>query len=278
MAPSQLELLQEYGIRPVKRRGQNFLIDGNLARAIAADVLALGDRVLELGAGGGALTRPLLAGSRRLVCVEIDRKLCDLLQREFGARPEFELTPGDLSRLDWSAALAATGPAAVVAGNLPYALTSKVLFALAEHRLAVGGAVLMVQKEVAQRMVASLGSADYGILAVVLGAVFAIDILRTVPATVFWPRPEVASAVVRLIPSCSWSEQEFHNFQGLVKLLFGQRRKKLQTLLRTLLDLDEQTVARVTAEAGVDAHARPQQIPIAGWRQLASVLTLEANG
>ena len=271
--PSQTALLKAHGIRPVKRRGQNFLVDGNLARAIALDTLALGDHVLELGAGGGALTTPLLDGGAVVTAVEVDRHLCALLRAEHGRTPGFRLVEGDLARLDWAAEVAAAGPRPVVAGNLPYVLTSTVLFALAELHDRVAGGVFMVQKEVAERMIAAPGGRDYGVLAVVLGAVFAPEIVRTVPATVFWPQPEVASAVVRLVPRAPWSADELAAFTAVVKTLFGQRRKKLATQLRKHYELDAAGVLRVAAQAGVDPELRPEQLDPAGWRRLAAVLS-----
>ena len=94
---SQQALLRDYGIKPVKRRGQNFLVDGNLARSIAQDTLALGSRVLELGAGGGALTIHLLAAAEMVLCVEVDRNLCALLESEFGELSNFKLMEADLA-------------------------------------------------------------------------------------------------------------------------------------------------------------------------------------
>jgi len=270
--PSQLALLRRHGIRPVKRRGQNFLVDGNLARAIAADVLALGDRVLELGAGGGALTTPLLDGGAVVTAVEVDRHLCALLAAELGDEPGFVLQQDDLARLDWDAVLAAAGPRPVVAGNLPYVLTSTVLFALAERHDRVAGGVFMVQREVAERITAAPGGRDYGVLAVVLGAVFAPAVVRTVPATVFWPQPEVESAVVRLTPRESWDPGAFAAFTATVKTLFGQRRKKLATQLRKHYGLDADAVRSVAAAARIDAEARPEQVDGAGWRRLAAAL------
>jgi len=116
---SQQALLRDYGIRPVKRRGQNFLVDGNLARSIAQDTLALGSRVLELGAGGGALTTHLLAEAEMVVCVEVDRNLCALLRNEFGSLDNFNLIEADLAKLDWFATVDETGGRPVIAGNLP---------------------------------------------------------------------------------------------------------------------------------------------------------------
>lgn len=269
---SQSNLLRRHGIRPVKRRGQNFLVDGNLARAIASDVAALGPRVLELGAGGGALTVHLLDLCERVTCVEVDRKLCSLLTAELGGAAGFHLHEGDLARLDWPALVAAAGPRPVVAGNLPYVLTSKVLFALADLREQVAGGVFMVQKEVADRLVAAPGSRDYGVLGVVMGSLFAIELVRTVPASVFWPQPEVVSAVVRLVPRGGWSDAEYGPFLSTVKTLFQQRRKQLGSALRRLMDLSDEQVAEVTAAAGIDPVLRAEQVPADRWRALAAQL------
>ena len=269
---SQLALLRAHGIRPVKRRGQNFLVDGNLARAIAQDVRGLGDRVLELGAGGGALTAPLLDGGAAVTAVEVDRGLCALLAAEFADDAGFRLLEADLAKLDWATVLGAAGPRPVVAGNLPYVLTSTVLFALAEHHREVAGGVFMVQREVAERIVASPGGRDYGVLAVVLGAVFAPAIVRTVPASVFWPQPEVESAVVRLEPRPAWSRAEFTDFVATVKTLFAQRRKKLRTQLRKHHQLDAAAAAAVAAAAGVDPDRRPEQLTREEFRRLTAAL------
>lgn len=272
MSRSQLELLRAYGIKPVKRRGQNFLVDGNLARAIAEDILDIGPNVLELGAGGGALTGHLLAAADNVACVEVDRHLCGLLRTEFGADANFELIEADLARLDWPAVMAAAGDRPVLAGNLPYVLTSKVLFTLAELRDYVAGGVFMVQKEVAQRLVARPGGRDFGVLTVVLGSLFAIKMLRTVPRTVFWPRPEVESAVVRLLPQTAWTDEEFGIFVQVVKTLFGQRRKQIQTLLRQHYGLDAAQCADLCGAVGVRAEQRPEQIDLDQWRRLAAAL------
>lgn len=270
--PSQLALLKRHGIRPVKRRGQNFLVDGNLAKAIALDILAMGDRVLEMGAGGGALTGPLLDGGARVTAVEVDRHLCALLAAELGAEPGFRLVEADLAKLDWAALVTEAGPRPVVAGNLPYVLTSTVLFALAELHDRVAGGVFMVQREVAERITALPGGRNYGVLAVVLGAVFSTRLVRTVPATVFWPQPEVESAIVRLVPQQAWQPEEFAAFTQTVKTLFGQRRKKLGTQLRNHYDLDAAALARTAAAAQVDPQLRPEQLDGAGWRRLAAAL------
>ena len=277
MTESQLARLRRHGIRPVKRRGQNFLVDGNLARSIAAEVSALGSLVLEFGAGGGALTEHLLDQCEQVIAIEVDRKLCQLLRAEYGERAGFRLREEDLARLDWPEVLASLGPRPVVAGNLPYVLTSKVLFGLADEQATVAGAVLMVQKEVAERLVATPGGRDYGVLAVILGSLFEIALVRTVPATVFWPQPEVASAVVRLVPRDPWPATEYRTFCQTVKNLFQQRRKQIGSTLRSFYNLDESAVAALAETVGFVATDRPEQIDAATWRRLARVMAGEGG-
>ncbi len=169
--------------------------------------------------------------------------------------------------------MAAAGEQPVIAGNLPYVLTSKVLFALADLREVISGGVFMVQKEVAERLVATPGGRDFGILAVVLGSVFDVKIIRKVAPSVFWPKPEVESAIIRLTPKGEMPQAEFDRLASVVKTLFGQRRKKLRTQLRVHYSLDDEAVNELAARAGVDVDKRPEQIDPAGFQRLAAVLT-----
>ncbi len=273
MSRSQKDLLRLYGIQPVKRRGQHFLLDGNLARWLAHRTLELGSDVLELGAGAGALTAPLLAMGARVTAVEVDRRLCALLAQEYGQNPNMTVVGADLAQLDWRVQLLATGVRPVVAGNLPYVMTSTVLFALADQRERLAGAVLMVQKEVAGRLTAVAGSKEYGVLAVLLGSLFTIEVIRQVPAAVFWPRPEVASAVVRLVPAASWRESEYRDFRQVVKTLFGKRRKQVGTLLREEYGMSAGALSDLARTTGVDLVARPEQLPAEQLRSLARDLS-----
>jgi 16S rRNA (adenine1518-N6/adenine1519-N6)-dimethyltransferase len=271
--PSQQELLRRHGVRPVKRRGQNFLVDGNMARAIAADVVSLGTDVLELGAGAGALTFPLLEAGARVTAVEVDRRLCGILREETADEARFRLLEADIASLDWAQALAAAGDRPVLAGNLPYVLTSEVLFALADWRDRVAGAIFMVQQEVARRLAAGPGSREYGVLAVLLGSLFEIEVVRQVPPGVFWPRPEVTSAVVRLAPGPeSWDEAEYRRVRALVKRLFQQRRKQVGKLLRQLHGVSAATAGLWLDRAGVAPGDRPEHISREAFRMLAAAV------
>lgn len=248
------------------------MIDGNLARAIAADALALGNDVVELGAGGGALTGPLLAGGARVLAVEIDADLTRLLRAEYGQHSQLTLRQQDIARLAWAEILVEAGSRPVVAGNLPYGLTSEVLFALAEHQRRLAGAVLMIQREVAERLAAEPGGRDYGVLAVLLGSLFAVEVRRTVPPAVFWPQPDVSSAVVKLTPRESWPDAEWRGFQAVVKACFAQRRKKMSSILRDRFGLSDERVASRAAAALCDLDRRPEQIDRITWRRLAGAI------
>jgi len=120
--------------------------------------------------------------------------------------------------------------------------------------------------------VARPGNRDYGVLGVVMGSLFSVELVRTVPATVFWPQPEVVSAVVRLVPRGGWSDAEYVPFLATVKLLFQQRRKQLGSALRRLLELSDQQVAELTAAVGIDPSLRAEQISTERWRELAAHL------
>jgi 16S rRNA (adenine1518-N6/adenine1519-N6)-dimethyltransferase len=276
----QQEMLRRYGIKPTKRRGQNFLIDGNMSRAIAADVMQLGDHVLELGAGAAALTLPLLDAGAKVLAVEVDRHLCKLLRTELAAYPDFQLQEDDIAKLDWAELLLKAGGSPVVAGNLPYVLTSEVLFAVADCRNQVAGAVFMVQREVAQRLVASSGNKEYGVLSVVIGSLFDVQIVRQVPPQVFWPRPDVVSAVVRLLPRADidqWSDDEFKAFKETVKGLFNQRRKKTGTILRKKFGLGADLTDKLLQEAGIDPEWRPEDIGRGQLRALSNLMAAETS-
>ena len=204
-----------------------------------------------------------------MTAVEVDRNLTALLRAELGGRRDLRVVEADLARLDWPATLAEAGPRPVVAGNLPYVLTSVVLFALADERQAHAGAVLMVQREVAERLAAAPGSRSYGVAAVVMRSLFQVEVLRTVPPNVFWPQPEVESAVVRLSAGVPWPEAEYRTFVATVKTVFGHRRKQLGAILRRAYELTAAQAEAVAAAAGCTAAARPEQLDLAAWRRLA---------
>jgi 16S rRNA (adenine1518-N6/adenine1519-N6)-dimethyltransferase len=254
--------------------GQHFLADEAAALRI---VDALGDvsdaTVLEIGPGRGAITDLLARKSRRLIAVELDRVLSAQLRMKFSMQPNVEIIEGDILTIELDTVFGAkpgslrTGlnfapePARVI-GNLPYYITSDILLRLLEYHRYFSAIVLMVQKEVADRLAASPGSRDYGLLSATAQLYGRIEQLFTLPPEAFSPPPKVHSSVVRItikprLKSLRVSEAEFIAF---LKLCFGQKRKTLWNNLKTRYD--EDALRAALAKSGVKPSIRAEALPL----------------
>lgn len=250
--------------RPRKRFGQHFLHDPNVvARIVAAIDPREGDRLVEIGPGQGVLTAPLLERVPSMTAVEIDRDLAASLQQRFGAK--LRLIVEDALGVDFTA-LRGSGPKLRIVGNLPYNISTPLLFHLLEHRAAIADMHFMLQKEVVERMAAAPGSKTYGRLTVTLAPWVKVESLFTVGSGAFRPPPKVASAVVRLTP---WERPPFRvedpqAFELIVRRAFGQRRKRLRNTLKGILD------AQAIEAQGIDPDLRPEQISAEQYARLAN--------
>jgi 16S rRNA (adenine1518-N6/adenine1519-N6)-dimethyltransferase len=240
-----------------KRLGQHFLSDPRiLARIADAVAPASEETVLEIGPGPGGLTEALAKRTKRLICIEKDRDLVPALRQRF---PAVEVVEADALKTDWHE-LVGTGPF-VIAGNIPYNITSPLIdLALAPPR--PRRVVYLVQKEVAERLGAKPGGAEYGALTVGVSAVARVERLFTVPAGAFHPRPAVDSAVVRLTPldSPPLADEEVASFRRFVVGLFGFRRKQLIRGIRELTGLTAERVAAILEQVGISKEKRPQEL------------------
>jgi len=251
--------------RPRKRFGQNFLHDPGIAQKIlsAADI-GEGQLVVELGAGKGFLTRPLADTGARLVALELDRDLYTALVPEFEASDHVDLINVDFTDVSLTSLLAERGVSrCVLIGNIPYHLTRDVLFSfLVDEHEVVDAAYLMMQKEVAQRIVAGPGSRTYGIPSVILQSLYEVKLLFKVAAGSFVPRPKIDSAVVefKALDTPLVGGQEFKAFTTLVRSLFQQRRKTLAKSLRSFYALVETEVAQIERDTGIDLEKRPEAL------------------
>ena len=220
-------------LAPKQSLGQNFLRDPNTIRRIAEAVQAAPGPdapVVEIGPGTGAVTEALLARYPGLVALEIDQRAIELLRE---AHPALDVRHVDVLEADWAALAAERGGRLHVVGNLPYYITSPILFGLADARAHVAEATVMMQREVAERLVAVPRTKAYGILSVVFQRFSDVQLLFKVPPTVFYPRPAVESAVVRLTfraaaPPPSKAEDYL---RGVIRTAFNQRRKMLRGAL-----------------------------------------------
>lgn len=256
--------------RPRKRFGQNFLVDRSVIERIARSIDPQPhDRVIEIGPGHGALTRVLLERLPRLDVIEIDRDLAAELVRDHD--PErLHVHLGDALKFDFSA----LGARIRIVGNLPYNISSPLLFHLLAYADAIVDIHVMLQKEVVDRMVAAPGSSDYGRLTVMLGYRFEIERLLRVPAGAFRPQPKVESAFARLRPRAvsPWKLDDAEAFARVVALAFGQRRKTLRNALAPLAD------ESVLSAAGIDPQARGETLSIAQFVALANAVQAARRG
>jgi len=259
---------------PKRSLGQNFLIDrGAVQRIVAALAPRPQEPVLEIGPGRGALTGELIRAAGRIAAVEYDDALAEGLRERFDTAV-LDLRVQDVLQLDFSDvahALSAgrTGRLAVV-GNLPYNISKPIAQLLIRQRDQVDRAVLMFQREVAQRLTAGPGSRDYGPLSVLAGFAFRIERLFDLPPRAFWPRPGVVSTVTRWSPAAGppLAAEDERRLRGVLAACFSSRRKTLRNNLRGVFG-DPARVERLLEAAGLEGRLRAEAVPPDGFSRLA---------
>lgn len=258
--------LREIQVSPVKSLGQNFVHDRNLSRWIVDQLRATSaDYVVEIGPGLGALTGPILDSGARVLALEKDGRLADFLRNQF-KNERLEVRHGDA--LDFNVQTLFTERTVKLIGNLPYYISSQLLLKFLEYPSPISLAVLMLQKEMADRLSASPSTKEYGALTVLLQRHYRIKFLRKVPTAVFIPRPDVDSAVISIIPRRS-DELPAYDDELLVTLVrqgFSQRRKQLGNLLA-----DHIKDWSAAAEAvGLNQKARAETLSLQDWIKLTN--------
>ena len=258
--------LEERGFRPSRRLGQNFLRDGNMARAIVRDARVLaGDFVLEVGPGCGFLTLHLAALGARVLAIEIDPRLLEVARELLTPWPNVRFVLGDAlagkhalspGLLD---ALPRSGPWHVVS-NLPYAAGTPILALCARLPNPPASMTCLVQRELAERITASPGGREWGALAVRMQTAYLCELVRPVPPDLFWPRPKVESSLLRLeLREARPGAEELARLDGLLELLFRQRRKSVGGLLASRLG-GREAAERLLGSLGIRPDARPERL------------------
>ncbi|MDH5444097.1 MAG: 16S rRNA (adenine(1518)-N(6)/adenine(1519)-N(6))-dimethyltransferase RsmA [Gammaproteobacteria bacterium] len=250
-----------------KRFGQNFLHDPNVIQNIINLIHPRPDEhLVEIGPGQGAMTRQLVSSCKKFDAIELDRDLIPVLQTEFGHLPQFELHQGDALKFPFCDL--ANNDKLRVTGNLPYNISTPLLFHLMDHLHCIQDMHFMLQKEVVVRITAQPGDKLYGRLGIMLGYFCDSENLMTIGPGAFRPAPKVDSAIVRLTP---WSSlpAEAENLADLNRVVtqaFSQRRKTLRNSMKNLLDIDEIT------QLGIDPSIRPEQLALQDFVNLANQL------
>ena len=253
--------------RPKKFLGQHFLSDPGLLGRIADTLGATSDdTVIEIGPGRGGLTAQLLKRAGRVIAIELDRELAPMLAERWKDEPRFQMVEGDVLKQDLGAL---AGGKYLLAGNVPYNITTPILFH-AMRRPRPERAVYLVQREVAERIVAPPGSEAYGALSVNVQALATATLLFGVSAKAFTPPPKVESAVLRIVPRAEplMREDEEEPFRLLVQAAFGLRRKQMRRVLRTVRGWDAPMADTALSAAAIDPAARPETLSPAEFLRL----------
>jgi len=268
------DALASRGLSPRKRFGQNFLVREELADRIVEHChLREDDVAVEIGPGAGALTARLARRVRQLVAVEKDRGLVELLREELGDLPRLEIVEGDFLEYDLAAVARTYGVEKLaVVGNIPYNVTTPILERLFEQRAVVRSAVMLVQKEYAERLAAAAGTPEYGSLTLYARYNALLEPLMTIKSSAFWPKPDVDSMLVRFLirekpPVTVTSEALLFR---VIRGSFQMRRKQLANTLEESLGLDREGVASLCRAAGIDPRRRGETLNLDEFAKLAN--------
>ena len=273
---SPATLLKAWNLLARKELGQNFLKDPSLAGQLA-DLAGLesGDIVIDLGAGLGAMTIAAATRAQKVIAVEKDTRLLPLLRAELLVHEiaNVEVLSQDILSMDLSAMAGGKGRGFTILGNLPYNISSQVIIKLIHARHCIRKAVLMFQKELADRLCAGPGTRTYGRISVMLQYCARIKVLRQIRADMFFPRPKVDSAVldITFIADPSPRVEDEQLMGCVVKAAFGRRRKTLQNALSAGLSfMDKESVTRVLHESGIDPKRRAETLSVAEFVELTN--------
>jgi 16S rRNA (adenine1518-N6/adenine1519-N6)-dimethyltransferase len=271
------ELFKEQQLSPRRQWGQNFLIDANVARKIKAALEAVpGRSAIEVGPGAGALTLLLDQDGYQVLALEIDRGLVRLLNELFAGRSGVTIQQSDALKVKWRELMGdhfGSGTEVKLISNLPYVISGPFLFSILKEHFPFQAAVLMLQKEVARRLVASPGDPDYGALSVLCCYYTQGKVLFDVSNSVFWPKPKVGSAVLLLKPRFRiLAPDQEPLLWTIVQGVFQQRRKTIiKNLGRLWPDLRDHLPA-LLVEAGIDPVSRPEEIGVEQFAKLSRII------
>ena len=278
MTGTPKDLIKQYHIKPRRKLGQSFLLDQNIIhKIVAAAGISAEDVVVEIGAGIGVLTENLAQQCRKIIAVELDENLVEVLKDKLAGYHNVEIHSGDVLKYDFASTSNTYNYKVKVIGNIPYNISSPVIFHLLNFRSAISDFVLMLQKEVVARLVAGPDNKSYGVPSVLLQMFASVEKVFDVPATCFYPRPKVESAVMKGFflkePAVELYDEIL--FTQLVKAAFAQRRKMLLNNLRNLSiikDIGENNLKDILVSAGIDGRRRGETLSVAEYGRLSNLL------
>lgn len=270
------EILERYGFKFSKSLGQNFLIDGNIVRKIVDEGdITSEDYIIEIGPGMGTLTEELALRAKKVVAIEIDDTLLPILDETLGKYDNVEIIHGDVLKIDIEKLIEeklSGGPVKVVA-NLPYYVTTPIIAKLIEDNLNLQSIIVMVQKEVAERMEAGPGGKEYGSLSVFVNFYSKPEIVVKVPKTVFMPQPKIDSAVIKLEIKKELPDVDKDKFFKIVKAAFSKRRKTILNSLSTYgFNIEKETIKEALEKLNINVDTRAENLSVEDFIKISKTL------
>ncbi len=260
-----------------KSFGQNFLIDDNILQGIveSANVVE-DDTVIEIGPGLGNLTHYILEKKAKVVAFEIDRDMIDILNDRFNSNKNLEIVNKDILKVDLNEYI--TDKKVKIIANLPYYITTPIIFKLLEYRRNIASITVMIQKEVAERITATPHSKDYGVLTINTNYLADVEKLFNVPNTSFIPTPNVTSSVIQIVPNEQKEKdlgiKDEEIFKELIKKAFSARRKKLSNSLCNtgICGMTKQEIDSMILQIGLNPNCRAEEVSIADYVRMANII------
>lgn len=266
------QVTRQYQHRARKRFGQNFLHDQNIIdRIVKAAHPQPGQMLVEIGPGQGAITEKLLAQSSKLDVIEIDRDLAALLNQRYASHPGFTLHEADVLKFDFNR-LPCPDDGLRILGNLPYNISTPLIFHLLNYQERIKDMLFMLQLEVVERMCATAGENNYGRLSIMVQYFCQVEKLFNVPATAFNPQPKVESAIVKLTPHTTLPFPALNTLmlEKVVRVAFSQRRKTIRNSLKTLMTPDQME------QVSIDSSLRPEKLSLGDYVKISDYLELHS--
>jgi 16S rRNA (adenine1518-N6/adenine1519-N6)-dimethyltransferase len=272
------KILRDHGIRPLKRLGQSFLEDINIInKIISISNIQEDDTVVEIGAGVGIMTELIAEKVRKVIALDIDPRMVGILRERLAGYHQVDVIKGDVLKYDFSSVgYELLSRKTKVIGNIPYNISSQILFHLLDYRQHISSMILMFQKELADRLIASPGTKEYGIPTVLVSMYTECFREMVIPRSCFYPEPKVTSAVMKIIirekPLMDLNDHDF--FVKIVKIAFSKRRKTLLNNLRSspLLGYSEREVVTALKKSGIDGVRRGETLTAEELGKLSNAL------
>ena len=272
------KILRDHGIRPLKRLGQSFLEDKNaINKIISISDIGEDDVIVEIGAGVGLMTESIAKKAKKVVALDIDPKMVGILRERMATYRNVDIVQADVLEYDFSKVVGeSTSGKIKVIGNIPYNISSQILFRLLAYRNHISSMILMFQKELADRLIAKPGTKSYGVPTVLVSMYLLCSREMVIPCRCFYPEPTVKSSVLKMVcrevPQMDLMRHDF--FLSIVKTVFSKRRKTLLNNLRSLhlLGYSDKDVAEVLKDTGIDGTRRGETLTPAEIGRLSNAL------